>query len=677
MAVPEERMPQTRSHRSTQIAIALALLIPLATAGLAAWTAWRSTLQEAEASVSRAADAVAEHALRILEAQRLAALRVDDMLRGWSDADIRANAAEVHARLREVLPDFPLVRAAVVIGADGEVLVNTSVFPVRPGAQATDRSYFHALQNPWTPQPYISPLLRGRLDESLFFAVAVRRTGSTRADGTGQGVINISVDPLLLGRGFVQLLGRPESAVTLLREDGHFLARHPLPADLAEPLPPNATTVQLARAGIRRASFRSTLRVSGEEVILAFRKVEGWPAFAIVARGMAEVRAAWRRAVALQLAWGAPAALLLVGAVLRAARLYREALASEASMREEAARRAMAEAQRAAESRFRAVFDSGAVGMAVYDVAEHRTLLINDRLLEMTGHSRAAFNAGGFNWRAVTPPEYLPLDEAAQEEGRRNGSWLPYEKEYQRPDGSRLPVRVSSAPLPGEPGRVAVIVQDISDQRAAEERRDLLMAEVNHRAKNALATAQAALRMTKAESVADFVARVDGRIGALAQAMAVLAATGWTGVALEALVRAEMRPFLGPEERCQPRLHLAGPPVLVAARAVQPLTMALHELATNAVKYGALSGPGGMLALTWRVLLDGRLEIGWRERGGPPLAGVPQRQGFGTRVLNATIVHQLRGTVALDWQPEGLACTVTLPVGLMEGAEDAAEQVAA
>ncbi len=123
---------------------------------------------------------------------------------------------------------------------------------------------------------------------------------------------------------------------------------------------------------------------------------------------------------------------------------------------------------RHSEALFRGVFDSELMGLTIFDTGSGETLTVNKCFLRMTGHSRADFDEGRWDWREFTLPEYLPLDEAAVAQARERGWWDPFEKEYRRRDGSRFPVRISSAPLPGEPGRVVVSVQDISAMRAAE-----------------------------------------------------------------------------------------------------------------------------------------------------------------------------------------------------------------
>jgi two-component sensor histidine kinase len=155
---------------------------------------------------------------------------------------------------------------------------------------------------------------------------------------------------------------------------------------------------------------------------------------------------------------------------------------------------------------------------------------------------------------------------------------------------------------------------------------------------------------------------VDGRIGALAQALALLSTTQWHGVELAELARGELAPFLGAPRSGGPRAELEGPAVTIAATAVQPLAMALHELATNATKYGALSRPEGLLTLRWEFVEGpgARLRLTWQERGGPPVEQPPTDSGFGARVLQATVARQLGGRLALRWDRAGLTCEMDL-----------------
>ena len=123
----------------------------------------------------------------------------------------------------------------------------------------------------------------------------------------------------------------------------------------------------------------------------------------------------------------------------------------------------------ASEARFRGVFESGVVGMCIYDTRTGRTLEVNDRLLEMTGSTRPAFERGEWDWRQVTPAAMTSLDDDAIEQILRTGSYAPYEKAFVRPDGSRIDVRLSAAPMPGEPGQIASCIEDITEQKRSQD----------------------------------------------------------------------------------------------------------------------------------------------------------------------------------------------------------------
>lgn len=244
--------------------------------------------------------------------------------------------------------------------------------------------------------------------------------------------------------------------------------------------------------------------------------------------------------------------------------------------------------------------------------------------------------------------------------------------------------------MPGLAGRLGPLLGvnvDITARKETEERQALLMREVDHRAKNALAVVQAILRLTRADSPDRFARVVEGRVAALARAQTLLTESRWVGADLVAMLRGELAPFMGgigpggsasggpgtggpgtggpgTGDTGAGRVTLAGPRVTVAPVTAQPLSMALHELATNAAKYGSLSTPAGALNLTWELdRAAGRLRIRWTESGGPAIAAAPERSGFGSRVIRTTIREQLSGEVTFDWHPGGLVCDIDIPLG--------------
>lgn len=216
--------------------------------------------------------------------------------------------------------------------------------------------------------------------------------------------------------------------------------------------------------------------------------------------------------------------------------------------------------------------------------------------------------------------------------------------------------RIQRGPGAGPVLRAMGGAVDITARRLAEERQQLLMREVDHRGKNALAVVRAALRLTREEDAAAYRAAIEGRVDALARAQSLLAETGWRGAKLRHLLEQTLQPFVV----AAPQAVLDGPDLALSAAATQPLTMLFHELATNATKYGALSAPDGVLRVSWR-LDGGAVLLRWEEAGGPARAARPTRKGFGSRVVDATARGQLGGAVAWRWSPAGLVVELTFP----------------
>lgn len=236
---------------------------------------------------------------------------------------------------------------------------------------------------------------------------------------------------------------------------------------------------------------------------------------------------------------------------------------------------------------------------------------------------------------------------------------------YLRPDGTERWIWSRGAAIEHDPAtgraiRIAGVSRDDTERRNAEARRDLLAREIDHRAKNALAVVQSVIKLTRADTVQGYARAVEGRIAALSRAHDILSRTTWAGAELTAILDHELAPFL--TTNTGGRANLDGPSITLAPSAAQPLSMAIHELTTNAAKYGALSVPAGTLRVQWRIEpATGTLRLCWAERGGPQIDHRPGRKGFGTRVLDGTIRHQLGGTLQMLWEAEGLVCDIHIP----------------
>ena len=202
---------------------------------------------------------------------------------------------------------------------------------------------------------------------------------------------------------------------------------------------------------------------------------------------------------------------------------------------------------------------------------------------------------------------------------------------------------------------------DVTTQREAREQQRLLIDELNHRVKNTLAMVQSFASLTlKSASPAEFREALMGRILALAAAHDLLTRSRWSGASLEELVSAELTPF----NRLEPgRIVWEGAAIALTSKQALGLGMVIHELVTNAAKYGALSVPTGRVSLSWRRGNDvgpARLEIEWVEEGGPAVRQ-PSRSGFGSRLIGQTVVTDLMGTIDMSFDVSGLSCSISIP----------------
>ena len=235
----------------------------------------------------------------------------------------------------------------------------------------------------------------------------------------------------------------------------------------------------------------------------------------------------------------------------------------------------------------------------------------------------------------------------------------------ERPDGTRVPFIPYPTPLRDASGNLVGAVNmliDITHRKQSEERVMMLAGEVVHRANNLLAVVQATVRFTHAETVEELKEAIHGRIQALGHAHALLAQSRWSGAELERLVEDELAPY-----RCglEPRARFRGPNLVLDPKAAQSMAMALHELTTNAAKYGALSMPCGEVDVEWRHGPNGRLMFRWAESHGPAVKP-PRRRGFGTSVIVGMIRDQLDGDVRFEWRKDGLVCEINLPAEKLE-----------
>lgn len=313
-----------------------------------------------------------------------------------------------------------------------------------------------------------------------------------------------------------------------------------------------------------------------------------------------------------------------------------------------------------------------ALPQAVYLCAADGTVVrFNQRAAELWGRAPKAGDSTerfcGSHRLYRTDGSRLPHDQCPMATALRTGeSFSNLEVVVEQPCGDRHTVLVNIAALRDQDGLVSGAVncfQDISDRKQAEERQRLLVAELNHRVKNTLATVHslAASTARDAHSIGDFTARFEARLFALSQAHTLLFEKDWNGAGLHELLARQLEPFAGGK---RPRVRFDGPTVELEPRTALALSMVFHELMTNAAKYGALTVAGGRIAVEWDLpegADDSRtLTFRWIESGGPPVTA-PERKGFGTRLIEQTI-RSAGGQAELLFAPPGVELRAAIPL---------------
>lgn len=286
----------------------------------------------------------------------------------------------------------------------------------------------------------------------------------------------------------------------------------------------------------------------------------------------------------------------------------------------------------------------------------------NKRWYDFTGTTLADME--GWGWQKVHHADHVERVTEHFKEAVASGE--PWEDTFplRRHDGVFRWFLSRANPLRDEAGQVILWCgtnTDVTDQREASERIALLMQEVNHRARNMLATIQAIINRSAGLSSEELAVSLKSRIRALAQNQELLNGGDWSGARIVDIVATQT---MHVAEAGSGRIHLTGPKDLILkAPAAEALGLAIHELATNALKYGALSVPDGRVDVDWEVAEeDGEttLTIGWRERGGPPVKA-PARTGFGSILIARNVEQAFAAPVTVEWAPEGLTWHTTAP----------------
>jgi PAS domain S-box-containing protein len=322
---------------------------------------------------------------------------------------------------------------------------------------------------------------------------------------------------------------------------------------------------------------------------------------------------------------------------------------------------------RESEARFRAIFEQ-ANDFLVTTTLDNEITSVNPAVIEAIGYPADEIIGRSIN--DFMDPDQFALSMDAFNRKLEHGGSTRLTVKVRARDGRELIWEVNSQLSLDEQGRpvaLHAIARDMTEAKRGEAHLRLLVDELNHRVKNTLAIVQGIAQQSFKDDVPPRQARAafEGRLAALSEAHNLLTREHWSVVSMRQIIDDALRPHGGESGR----FTLDGPDLTILPKTAISLALAIHELATNAVKHGALSRPEGQVTIIWRRVREGgpaRLILTWQEQGGPPVT-IPTRRGFGTRMIERGLAAELGGTVTIDFRPEGLVCTVDAP--LPEGAE--------
>ncbi|MFK5600642.1 sensor histidine kinase [Methylobacterium sp. HMF5984] len=324
------------------------------------------------------------------------------------------------------------------------------------------------------------------------------------------------------------------------------------------------------------------------------------------------------------------------------------------------------------ERRLNAVLNNASVAIFLMDDRQH-CIYMNRAAEQLTGWTLEEVLARDCPLHDIVHHTYpngrpFPLAECAIDRAFPENNQERGEEVFVHRDGHFYPVGFTASPIRDDAANIIgtiIEVRDISEEKAAAERQRLLLNELNHRVKNTLATVQSIAAQTfRGRTDPDVRAIFDARMAALSDAHNVLVADNWESASLCAVVERALAPYLLAEVDVN-RFQLDGPDARLHPKVAVTLAMTLHELMTNAAKYGALSIPEGQVGVIWslRELDDGRqrLDLTWTECGGPPVTP-PTRKGFGSRLIERQLPLEFDGSAEIDYRPAGVVCQLQIPL---------------
>ncbi|MGV8938166.1 MAG: HWE histidine kinase domain-containing protein [Allorhizobium sp.] len=519
-------------------------------------------------------------------------------------------------------------------------------------ADYSDRPWFQVHRDRSDIGLFVSPPILGQVSNVRHVALS-RRVSA--ADGSFAGVVCVRIPTEYFAKLFAAMKLDPQSVVTLVTMSGLIVHRSPFDeADFGRNVSsaPVFKLIEESRSGM----YQATSLVDNTLRLYAYRQVGSLPFVLVVGLSEKSIFAPWKRTATMI------AGVLTMMAVLAAglgATLWRELNRRD-------------DAERAAHDKSVQLLRAGSLLRTIMETEssliyardnEGRMLLANGPLLKFLGKT----------WSEIenkTVAEFFddPLQAESVATSDREiiaaGKTRAVEEFLGKNGGNPRLWLSTKTPMRDETGKISGIVGisiDITERKRAEDKLRLMVNELNHRVKNTLATVQAIVSQTLRGTAPATREALEGRLLALSAAHDVLTRENWQSAELEDIVTAALTPFGGSGSDC---FKVSGPPMRLWPRAALALALGLHELATNALKYGALSNGSGQVTIHWEIVPGSKtaVRLTWTERGGPPVK-IPTQRGFGTKLLEGILAQDLGGTTRISFDdPRGLVGVIEAPL---------------
>jgi PAS domain S-box-containing protein len=649
-----------------------AMLIAMALFGMELLIGRDRVMDRAASDARAGARQLAEHAAKLIGTHALILKNAEWVFQteGW---DGMTRTASVHEWLRRLASEAPEVQSYWLADAKGDIRINTFQWPTQP-LNVADRPYFATQLAPGN-SPYIGDRMSGRVNPEIFFAISQRLQGN---DGSFQGVAQVSLRPAYFEGFYASVALQPGTEVMLVRDDGTVLVHHPGIPQAGLELPSAAGLLTRAGEGGQHGDglFNANSPFDGMERYYAVASVDRLPVKVIYGLSQEHLDNVWLQSALGHIGFAMVAILLLMPLAAIAMRQTRQAEQAQADLRianaeleSRVAERtghlhsALADLRRS-EERLSRLVATIPVGVLEYDADGIITdiNMAGERIFGLPRDKLLGLRFDAPLWQTKLPDgremaaSDYPIARALTGETISDTEYMVRDPKT----GARQVLSVNAAPIREPAGHIigcSATLMDVTARYEAEDRQRLLMREVDHRAKNALAVAQAVVRLSKGDTIGDFTRAVEGRISSLARSHSLLAQASWSGADLARLLEDELNGFVeGPG-----RMVLSGPSVQLGPDLVQSLGLTFHELATNAAKHGALSVSDGYISVRWSVQRN-VLQLHWEEHGGPKVQAPPEHKGFGSTLLSQVLRHQLGGKMEMEWAESGLKCHLTLPL---------------